>query len=965
MEKIIIIAVFSIIIICSGFYFFKPLKIGSAVEGFNLVAKYDIELNGKTNEVFEFKHKKTGAFVSYLKNKDNHRFFSISFSTPTKDKTGAAHIIEHSVLSSCKKYKDYDLFFNLMKKTPATFLNAMTADGQIFYLFQTINNKDFRNLMDIYLNTALEPELSKDTFNKEAWSLNADKDGNLYYNGVVYNEMKNAYSEVFRTIYMEMLETLSPKYEFESGGDPRFITDLTYENYLNFYKNTHNPSNSFTFIYGDGDMKKELKLLNEEFSKFEKKEPVKLDYQNLIIDKPVEKIISYPAGKGEDKSYIIYSYVKGDISDILVKQDVAVLEFLLNGYEDAILRKRVLDSGLATGVNIETFDIKNKSGFWILFFGVEQKNEKKLQDLVETIFKEISEKGFEKLPEEAIKSAQRYGIKRENRNEFQDKIFDMYLTYLFGGDYKDCLDKERIYKDFSERVNQSNYTKNLFETYILNNKQSAKITARPDEKMFDKQEAELNKKLAKIKKELTSEELKKIRQETIIREKNAPNSEAEFPILKISDWTNKPEKTPTEELNLDGVKVLNHNLKSNGLTQIIFAFDITGLSEKDTYVLGLWDLLADKLDTIKMSNGDFALNKIKTTGSDFNFYPNGFYKKDKSFETRYLTFVKSFDNNLPETFSLLGENMYNLDFSNKNKIKEIITRKVKTYEMNYRQKGEPMFKEISESKIFDNRTEGYYFYTYLKDLLKNFDKNYPSLIKDLENIQLKVFNKNNLVIDVVGDDINLESLENFIKTLSKTPHSNEANYKINKKSEARIVPARNYENYLSCDLENYEQWKSVFFPAFIRGNYLMPEIRIKGGAYGANLSIDNSGKMLFFSYADPNVIKTFETYKNTENFWKNFKAQNKDFDSMKIKALANYSKPETSFGKGIKAINMYLQGRTFEEREADFEKIKNLTQSDINALAKDFENCKKNYILGTSGPKTEIEKNKKLYDEVK
>ncbi len=963
-----ILVVLVIVVVCL-FVCKKPsFKVGQVIDGFKIVDREIIYNNSRKDTVLTFRHEKTQALVTYLLNDDIHRFFSISFNAPTYNKTGVAHIIEHSVLSSSKKYKDNDLFFNLMKKTPATFLNAATAEGQIYYYFQTINNKDFMNLMDIYLDASLSPELSERTFNKEAWRLSLDKNDNLIYNGVVYNEMKDAYSRPDYYTYFSGLKPLFPELEFESGGDPRYITDLTYKDFLDFYKNTHNPSNSFTFVYGKADLKKELRYLDSVFNQFEKKEPIKLDYSGKELQQKQKNITSYPADKDEKSSYMVFSYIVGDIKDVVLSKKVEALKFLLTGYDDALFKKVFLENKLATDVDVELAHAKDKIAVFIVFEGVKRDNEAKVEMALKEVLNKLAKNGFGEDAEMAAKSLQEFSIKSENRFEFRDSIFEIYATYLFGGDYKQYLRKQAFYDDFINSVSDKNVWRNFVREAFIDNEKQVESIVRPDAKLFDNYEKDLKKKLTDIRKKMSDKQFAKLKKdnEKFIKE-DAIVKEADFPILSIKDWNDDGLLIKTDEVSFDGGKILYQNIPSNGLVQMIFAFDMNLIEQDKLPAVGVYKMLSDKMGLKDKSNEEFILEQYQKLGKEIDsevfVSPNS---RDDDIALRYMVAVQSFDRSVSDAFGLLNDYLFKLDYKDEKKIKDIISREVQKYEIEYRQNGLPIFTEYSNESILRNWVDGYNYYLYLKDLLNNWNVGYKKLLKDFEYLRAHLFVRNNLLVDYVGPEKYLGDLKGFVGKLQegevKLPVYK---FDVKKIDEARIIPSRNYKNYLRCKLNVKESWVFKFLPSFVTYNYLYPEIRIKGGAYGSKININPNGEVLFYSYADPNVSNTFEVYKKTDEFLKGFTMKKTDFEGVKIKSLISYLYPKTAFEKGAESLKNYLIKRSNYDIRQEYKTIKKLDVNDIRNLDIVFRNCATDSTIATVGAKEGINSNKDLYDEIK
>lgn len=297
-------------------------------------------------------HNKTKARVAIMLNDDNNKVFSIGFRTPVENSTGVAHIVEHTVLCGSKKYPLKDPFVELLKGSLNTFMNAMTYPDKTIYPVASCNNKDFDNLMDVYLDAVFNPMIyeREEIFRQEGWNYTFNADDQLEVNGIVYNEMKGVFSKPDEMLLSKAMEKLFPdnNYGYESGGDPKHIPDLTYEDYLTFHKRYYHPSNSFIFLYGDLDINEKLDYIHEEYlSKF--------DYLEINSDikeqKPFEEMKKYteyyPVGEAEDekdKAYFAYLTTAGKGTDKNLYYAMKVLDYALLSMPGAPLKKKLIDA---------------------------------------------------------------------------------------------------------------------------------------------------------------------------------------------------------------------------------------------------------------------------------------------------------------------------------------------------------------------------------------------------------------------------------------------------------------------------------------------------------------------------------------------------------------------------------------------------------------------------------------------
>ena len=466
-------------------------------------------------------HNKTKARVAIMLNDDNNKVFSIGFRTPVENSTGVAHIVEHTVLCGSKKYPLKDPFVELLKGSLNTFMNAMTYPDKTIYPVASCNNKDFDNLMDVYLDAVFNPMIyeREEIFRQEGWNYTFNADDQLEVNGIVYNEMKGVFSKPDEMLLSKAMEKLFPdnNYGYESGGDPKHIPDLTYEDYLAFHKRYYHPSNSFIFLYGDLDINEKLDYIHEEYlSKF--------DYLEIDSDikeqKPFEEMKKYteyyPVGEAEDekdKAYFAYLTTAGKGTDKNLYYAMKVLDYALLSMPGAPLKKKLIDAGIGTDIYGGENNLKERF-FLVAAKGVNEGKEEEFKRILEETLKDIVKNGIDKDSLRAALNVIEFNYREADFGSYPKGIFymiDSFESWLYDENQPFThLNAGDTFKFLNEMV-QTDYYEKLVEKYFIENNHKVLLSLLPKKGMAQAENKELADKLAKYKASLSEEEIATLR----------------------------------------------------------------------------------------------------------------------------------------------------------------------------------------------------------------------------------------------------------------------------------------------------------------------------------------------------------------------------------------------------------------------------------------------------------------------
>ena len=539
------------------------------------------------------KHKKSGARVLLMENDDENKVFTIGFRTPPSDSTGVPHIMEHSVLCGSKEFPVKDPFVELVKGSLNTFLNAMTYPDKTVYPVASCNDKDFQNLMHVYMDAVFYPNIYQNdkTFRQEGWSYKLDNpDGELTISGVVYNEMKGAFSSPEGVLDRVVLNSLFPDntYSVESGGDPEVIPELTYERFLDFHRKYYHPSNSYIYLYGDMNMEEKLRWLDEKYLSDFENEPVDSE---IHLQKPFtemkEVVQEYSIASEEseeDNTYLSYNKVIGTTLDEKLYLAFEILDYALLSAPGAPLKKALLDAGVGkdisgsydNGVYQPIFSVISKNA------NVEQKEE--FVRVIEDTLKDIVKNGINK-------KALRAGI---NYHEFRFREADfgnyprglMYGLQLFDSwlydETKPFIHMQAIptFEFLKEQV-ETGYFEELIQKYLLDNTHGSIVIIKPERGRTARMDKELADKLQAYKDSLSKEEIDALVKATkeleeYQEEESAPEDLAKIPVLGREDISREIAPIYNKELETSGVKLVHHEVETNGIGYTALLFDLSG-----------------------------------------------------------------------------------------------------------------------------------------------------------------------------------------------------------------------------------------------------------------------------------------------------------------------------------------------------------------------------------------------------
>lgn len=937
-------------------------------------------------------HKKSGAKIVVLKNDDPNKVFYIGFRTTPSDSTGVAHIMEHTVLCGSRKFPVKDPFVELVKGSLNTFLNAMTYPDKTVYPVASCNDTDFQNLMDVYLDAVFYPNIFKEKkiFMQEGWHYELESaDADLKINGVVYNEMKGAFSSPDDVLDRAVLNTLFPDntYAYESGGAPENIPDLTYEDYLDFHKKYYHPSNSYLYLYGDMDMEEKLNWIDENYlSAFEYQEVDSEIRAQKPFEKPVEVMQEYSITSDEsedNKTYLSYNAVVGSALDKEKYIAFQVLDYALCSAPGAPLKQALIDRGIGT----EIYSVYD-NGVYQPYFSIVAKNANldQKEEFIRTVEQELQRLVREGVPKKSLLAGLNYFEFKYREADFGSYPkglmygLQMFDSWLYDGNSPFMhVEANATFALLRERI-QTDYFERLIGAYLLDNSHKSYVCVVPEPGLNVEKERALAAELADRKARMTESQIAKLVEETKALEEyqeseDAPEDVAKIPMLKRGDLKKEAEPFVNEVLKEDGVKVLFHDIFTNGVSYIRLIFPVTNLEEKELFTLGVLKSVWGLMNTARHSYGDFFHEIYMNTGGIapvINTYESA--KEDGKLRLHVECKAKALYGQADRAFDLMEEMLLETDFSDKKRLLEILEETKSKLEANFQGAGHAAAQlraasYFSKASYIVEHLSGIAFYKQLDELIRNYDSMADELIGGLQRLVEKICRPDEFAVDYTG------TKEGLSEVTARIGSCRDKLFAVSvEKKELVIEPKAYNEGFKTsgqvqfvCRCGNYKA-KGLPYNGALRVlkvmmgyDYLWLNIRVKGGAYGCMSNFRKNGESYFVSYRDPNLKETLRIYENAVGYIKNFSADERTMTKYIIGAVSDLDMPLTPQAKGVRSMTAYFTDYDFAMEQKERDELLGADEGTIRSLS-DYISAfmEQNYIC-VIGSEEKIRENSELF----
>lgn len=945
---------------------------------------------------YVLRHKKSGAKIALLSNDDKNKVFYIGFRTPPKDSTGVAHILEHSVLCGSEKYPLKDPFIELAKGSLNTFLNAMTFPDKTIYPIASCNDKDFQNLMNVYLDAVFYPNIYKEEkiFRQEGWHYEMeDVNDELKINGVVYNEMKGVYSSPDDVVERKVMDSLFPghTYGIESGGDPDVIPELSYEEFLDFHRKYYHPCNSYVYLYGDMDMAEKLDFLDKEYlSKFEKIEVDSAIGEAPVFEKMQEFRAEYSVMSEEetvDATYLAYAVNVAQKGNKEHYMAFPILDYAICSSQGAPIKKALIEKGIGEDV-YSTLEM----GVAQPYFAVTAKNtseelkEEFLNTIRDTVV-ELVENGIDKKALLAGLNVFEFQYREADFGHYPKGLaygIDILDSWLYDDDKVfDYIEADAIYKKLRQEIDNG-YFENLLKEHILENTNASMVIVSPKLNMNEEKEAILAEKLQAYKASLSKEEVEKIVADTIAlkeyQEMEEPKEVLEtIPLLAREDIDKKGLKLKNQIMKTETTDILMHDIETNGIAYLRYMFDISDLEEEMLPYIGLLKNIIGLMDTENYTYGElFNEIHIRTGGMGVltNFFPN--FEDENDYKLTLDVKTKVLYGQMKPAYEILEEMVLRTAFTDKKRFKELLLEMKSKTQSSFVSAGHSLaagraLSYFSPGNKISEELKGLGQYRFLENLLDNFDEKIDETIQMMENLCQRIFVRERLLVDYTGTMAGFDEVKDISNTFYRVlPSTKESIGEVMKPQCQVLNEAFKTSGQVQfvCRAGNFVKQGLPYTGALkvlrvmMGYDYLWNNVRVKGGAYGCMCSFMRNGDSFFVSYRDPNLLKTVEVYENTGAYLKKFVADERILTQYIIGTVSEMDSPLSPAAYGAYCLSAYLSGVTDEMIQKDRDEVLNVTEEDIRKLAEYVDAILEAECICVVGTAGKIEESKELFKNI-
>ena len=962
---------------------------GDKMSGFKLVEKRFVkEVDA---ECLLFQHEQSGARLLKISNTDLNKTFCITFKTITESDAGTPHILEHSVLNGSKNFPVKSPFDILSKGSLNTFLNAMTGSDITLYPVSSMNDKDFRSLMHIYLDAVFNPLIYEDPriLEQEGWHHDLEQaDSNITYKGVVYNEMKGAFSSPTRELGYLVDKQLFPDtpYRFSSGGYPAAIPTLTHEDFLNFHRKYYHPSNSYIFLYGDGDTESELAFIDEHYLS-------NYSPSDQIVDIPLQAPFESPRSASgvysatedselEENSYLSLSFVIGLSTDQQLALGLGVLTQALFNNESAPVRLALQEAGIGKDVGAWIDDLKQN----VFHVRVQNANpddgEKFRQIVLETLEKTASQ-GLDKDAITGILNRKEFSLREGNTPQkglnYNGKALS---SWFWSDDPFSGLEYEKPIADLKIAIDKG-YLEELITTSFINNPHTLLFTLNPQPGLESENDAGVTAELMAHKESLSPDEVSQLVDHTAMlvdyqKSEDTPESLATIPLLDLEDINPEADWFIADESSVSRNPYLHFETFTNNISYIRLFFDLRVLSEEQ---LPYASLLATLLGSIATENYTFGEldNALDTHLGGFSTYLTRYLqdRRDDQLVPKFVLSTKAMSPDQGKIFDFSEEILRHSQLDDIERIKDVLTRHHSRLSASVKRDGlgyarTRLFSYTTKAGMFDEVTEGLDYYWFITDLVENFEARQLDLVKELKSVSELLFNKKNLIASTTCSDdamkVFRKELKGFSKTLGKQKPEFQDWTLISEAKNEGLMAASKVQYVLQgadfTDLGYRWDGKIRVLNQIISREWLKNQVRVIGGAYGGFARFSPTGQVYFGSYRDPNLASTLENYAGTPNFLSTLDIDQTEMTRFIIGTISGMDRPQTPSQRGNTAVARFFTQATQEQLQTERTAVLTTSVEDVKSYEKMVSSILENSPICVYGNEEKLNQNKDLFEKL-
>ena len=942
------------------------------------------------------KHKKTGARVMLIENSDENKVFNIAFRTPPKNSTGVAHILEHSVLCGSREFPLKDPFVELVKGSLNTFLNAMTYPDKTCYPVASCNDRDFQNLMHVYLDAVFYPNIYKkeEIFRQEGWNYHLEqKEGPLKYNGVVYNEMKGAFSSPDDVLEREIMNSLFPDttYGCESGGDPVNIPDLSYEEFLDFHRQYYHPSNSFIYLYGNMDMEEKLEFIDSHYlSAFDSLaiDSQIRDQEAFAQVKDIQK--NYPVSEDEgeeDNTYLSYNMVVGEAADINLSLAFEVLDYALLSAPGAPLKQALLDAKIGKDIYGSFEDGIKQTYFSIVAKGANLRQKEEFVKVIRDTLTKIAEEGIDKKAVTAGINYYEFRFREADFSSYPKGLMyglDILSSWLYDDTKPFCEVQLLEGFEFLKKALEEGYFEELIRKYLLGNTHGAILSLVPEKGLAAKRDKELEEKLENYRKSLSDEELTRMVENTKALEayqeaEEAPEALTCIPMLSREDIKKEITGLTNEEHYVDDSLFLYHDVCTNGIGYADLLFDIHDFDVNTVHYLGLLKSVLGAVDTENYSYGElFNEVNARTGGISYGIEVFDDAQDTDAFRAMFAVRGKALYPEMDFMFSMIREVLTTSKLTDTKRLYEIIARVKSRAQASLASAGHSTAvlrgaSYASPMAAFQDEMAGIGYYQFIEKLEKDFDSCKDEIVKNLRKVMEEVLRPENFCVSYTGERESLDVVKAQAAGIKKVLFNGQKPESVKqapciKKNEAfktsgQVQYVAQNGNFRKKGLE-YTGALEIL-KVILSYDYLWINLRVKGGAYGCMSGFKRNGESFLVSDRDPHLTRTLEVYQGVPDYIRAFEADEREMTKYIIGTISNKDVPRTPQMQGSISKTAYFSNVTEDMLQKERNQILGAQKEDIQKLAALVEAVLSDDQICVVGSETAIEKAEDVFMEVK
>lgn len=908
-----------------------------------------------------FRHVKSGAELLSLENDDENKVFSINFRTPPIDSTGLPHIMEHAVLCGSQRFPVREPFVELLKGSMATFVNAMTFADKTCYPVASQNVQDFYNLIDVYMDAVLHPLITPYTLGQEGWHYELNNlDDAISYKGVVFNEMKGAYSSPDGLLSKHGPESLFPDhpYGLDSGGDPQVMPNLTYVQFKGFHDTYYHPSNARIYFYGNDDPDERLRLMDTYLQ----------DYTAIQVESaiplpslfPTPKLLEFPYDPGEEetaKAMLTVNWALTESRDPLLALGTTILGHILVGTPASPLRKALIDSGLGEDLAGDGLDNQYRLQLFSTGLkGIATENAARVEALILDTLQSLATQGIDPDTVAASVNTQEFRLRENNTGQFPRGLSLMLRTltsWLYDGDPIERLAFEAPLKELKERLARGErYFEDLIKRYLLENTHHTTILLKPQQGYSQRMDEEERQRLDAIRQKMTQEELRAVLDQTreLKRQQEAPDTPqalATIPVLRLEDLERKSRVIQLEVSELEGCQVLKHDLFTNGIVYLDVGFNLRLLPQEllpyvPLFGRALVELGTDKEDFVRLSQrigrstGGIRPSALVSAARNSDEGVSWLFLRGKS------TILQT-----DELLAILRDILLNIKLDNRERFRQMVLEEKAENEARLVPMGHMLVNTRLRAR-FDQagwvaeQMGGVEYLFFLRQLAEAVETDWPSVLKRLESLHRLLINRRAMLCNVTlaGEDglVFMSALKKLLSEIpATTPGLMEWMPEKLAVNEGFTIPAQ--VNYVGkgANLFNlgYDYHASLLvILKYLRTTWLWEKVRVQGGAYGGYCLFDyRSGVLTYLSYRDPNLLQTISNYDGTSQYLRELEINPSELTKAIIGTIGDLDTYLLPDAKGYTSMTRFLTGETDADRQMWREQVLATDAKDFYAFS--------------------------------